>query len=121
MLDGFLRTGNPALSCENGSLRIPLTEILVDRDARRAEPAVDEDLGERSAERVADNDRRIVQVAHQCVVVVDDLTDSQVLDRGWISTQRSDVAIHSRPTLGDDAKPFAAVALNPLFPAERGH
>jgi hypothetical protein len=43
-----------------------------------AQPAVEQDLGEQPAEGVAHDDRRLVQIADDGVVVVDDLGHAQL-------------------------------------------
>ena len=53
----------------------PVRRGRIDRHAGRPEPPVEEDLGEQAAERVADEDGRLREVAHQAVVVIDDLAD----------------------------------------------
>jgi hypothetical protein len=48
----------------------------VDGDPGRPEAAVEEQLDEERAKRVADEDRRLVELADDPIVVVDDLGDA---------------------------------------------
>ena len=86
------------LSVENGSLVMPLTADGVDGDASGPEPAVQQDLGERSPERVPHDDRRLVELIDDRGVVVDDIDGTDVVQGGGVFAQLVDVALHPWPT-----------------------
>jgi hypothetical protein len=101
-------------------LQNPADRRGVYSNSRYAEAAVEQNLGERPTERMADDNRRIVELADQRVVMVDDLRYAEVLDGRRVATKRCNV-LHARPTLGDDTEAPVRVTRYPVLPAERCH
>ena len=54
-------------------------------DARSAQAAIDQQLREQPAKGMADDDRWLVELANDLVVVVDDVRDAEVSERRRIS------------------------------------
>ena len=79
-LAGLFRIGNSDLICDGGLTRTPSVGRRVDDDAGRAEAAGEQQLGERAAEGVAHEDRRLVERVDHAGQVVDGLRDREVGD-----------------------------------------
>lgn len=99
----------------------PLDGPRVDRDARRAHPAVQQQLREGAAEGVPHDDRRLVEPADDPLVVVDDLTDPQPRKRTRILPDGLDPTFQPRPRRRQHPKPGGLVPLDPPLPAQRRH
>ena len=69
---------------ENGSFVMPRTPAASIADAGRAEPAVEQDLGEGAAEGVAHDDRWRLELADPRLVAVEDLSDAELVDRARV-------------------------------------
>src|SRR5439155_8699385 len=74
-----------------------LRRSRANRDARAPEPAVEQALDDEAAERVADQDRRLVERLDLLLVVVDDLVDTEALDLVGLLAQLRDIAVLARP------------------------
>jgi hypothetical protein len=58
----------------------PLRRGRAHRDPRAPEPAVEQELDDQAAERVSDQDGRLVECLDQRLVVVDDLVQPEALE-----------------------------------------
>jgi hypothetical protein len=92
-----------------------------DPDAGGAEPAVEQHLRERAAERVAHDDRRARQLADDPLVVVDDRVDLEAGDRRRVGVEGLDLTLHARPGGRDHLEALLALAVDPALPAARRH
>jgi hypothetical protein len=93
----------------------------VDRDAGRPEPAIEEQLDVETAERVADEDRRLVERAHDPVVVVDDLRDAEAGQWRRIGSDGLDRALFAGPGRGEASVPAGLEERDERIPAGRCH
>ena len=93
----------------------------VERDRRRAETAVREQLREQPAERVPDDDRRPVEPADDLLVVVDHVRNREPVQRRRVTAHLGRVVAEPQPGGRDHFVPLLAVALGPVLPAERRH
>ena len=75
--DGWASAGAAAFSVENGSTRMPFGGAGLIATPARPEAAVEQQLDDQAAERVADQHRRLVELADQRRVVVDDLGQAE--------------------------------------------
>lgn len=89
------------------------------RDAGGAEPVVEEDLRERATGRVADDDRRGVQLADHRLEVVDDGRHGQFQDRCRVGVQRLDLDLEPRIPGRQHPEPASLVVRDPVLPAAR--
>jgi hypothetical protein len=93
----------------------------VDRDAGRAEPAVEQDLGHEAAERVAHDDRGPLELADDALVVVGDLLHAEPFERLRVTPDLLLGPVEARPRGGEDGVARVAEARVPVLPAQRGH
>src|SRR5829696_8869712 len=82
---------------------------------------VEQDLGEQTAEGVAHDDRRALQLAYDTLVVLHDCGDRQRLDRGGVLVQRLYLYLQAGVGRSEHAIAAALVALDPVLPASWGH
>src|SRR5436309_402601 len=115
-IERVLEDGKPALQRRRREGEQPLDRPGVDRHAGRAEPSIEQDLSERTTERVAHDDRRRVEPFDDALIVLEDLLDPEVVDRRGVGSQRVDVALHAGPAARYDAKAALLVAGRPVFP-----
>ena len=91
-----------------------------DRDSGDTEAAVEQELREDPAERVADDDRRPVEAANDLVVVVDDRLDPEPFQRRRITARFFRIP-DPRPGRCDRAIATIGVVVDPAVPAPRRH
>jgi hypothetical protein len=84
-----------------------------------AEAAVQQELRDKAAERVAHDDGRGAETADDPVVVVDDLLDSEPLVPGGILANLLHRSLESGPGRCEHGVALRLEALLPAFPAER--
>src|SRR5262249_30021577 len=98
---------DPADRQERGRLegKDALRRRRVDCDARRSQSAVEQHLDEETAERGPDQDRWLVERAHDPLVMIDDLTNAQTGKWPWIASDLFD-----RPVLAGPGRCQAPVA-----------
>src|SRR5215212_1454114 len=82
---------------------------------------VEQDLGEHTAEGVAHDDRRALQLAYDTLVVLHDCGDRQRLDRGGVLVQRLYLYLQAGVCWGEHMIATVLIALDPLLPAARSH
>ncbi len=90
-------------------------------DTGGTEAAIQENLGNQPTEGMPNDQWWAVQTTNDLLVVVDDRADSQRRDRRRVTPKLLDVAIHSRPTAGNDGIPASSIASDPVLPTERCH
>ena len=83
---------------------MPFGGAGLDRHARAAEAAVEQQLDDQAAEGVADQHRRLVELADQRLVVVDDLAQAEARELVGVVAQLLDVAVLARPLGRRDAR-----------------
>src|SRR3989442_6918725 len=88
----------------------------------RAVAAVDKDLREQAAERVAHDDRWGRLLSDDCLVVVGDLRDTEVAELlRWVAAQLLNVPLHPLPAPHDYLETLLLIALGPVLPAQGRH
>ena len=93
-----------------------------DADVGDAEAAVGEHLRDDAAERVADDDRLLGQLADDPLVVVGDLLEADPLERlGVVADVFDGAVVDSGPARDDDLVAGGAEAVGPGVPALGGH
>ena len=102
-------------------LEHPFRRGSVERDRGRTETAVGQELRDEAAERVADDDRRLVEAADDPVVVVDDVGDREPFQRRRISAELLGLCVEPGPGGRQHLLTLVAVALPPVLPAQRRH
>jgi hypothetical protein len=70
---------------------------------------------------VAHEDGRLIQLAYDAFVVLNNPRDGQRFDRGWVLVERLDLNLEARVCGGEHAVTLALVVLDPLLPASWGH
>src|SRR4029434_1135520 len=93
----------------------------IDGDAGRPEPAVEEQLDEESAVRVADEDRGLVEGRTDLFVVVDDLADAEAGQRRRVGPDGFDRPVLARPGGGEASMPPRLEVGDEPVPARRRH
>ena len=84
------------------------------------EAAVEQQLDDQAAERVPDQDGRLVECTDLLLVVVDDLLEAEALDLFGVLSQRGDVAVLTRPLRGGDREAALLEEPGEVLPAVRG-
>src|SRR5262249_60881003 len=90
-----------------------------DSDARGAETAAQQERRDKTAERVAHDDRRGAETADDPVVMVGDLLDPEPLVSGGIPANLLHRSFESRPGRCEHGVALRLEALLPALPAER--
>jgi hypothetical protein len=90
-----------------------------DRNGRGAETAVQQELRDKTAERVAHNDGRGAETADDPVVMVGDLLDPEPLVPGGILANLLYRSLESRPGRCEHVVALRLEALLPALPTER--
>ena len=90
-----------------------------DRHGRGAEAAVQKELRDKAAERVAHDDGRSAETADDPVVVIGDFLDPEPLVPGGIPANLLHRPLKSRPGRREHGMTLRLEALFPAFPAER--
>jgi len=90
------RTGKVARIRDAGSVRTPSVGTRVDRDAGRAQAAIEQDLDERPAEGMADQDRRALELGDDARQMLDRVGHGDALDRSGIGAQRLNFNLETR-------------------------
>ena len=116
-LDGCASAGAAAFSDEKGQDEDALGRRGAHGDARPAETAVEQQLEDQSSERVADEDRRLVERADLLLVVVDDLVEAEALDLLRVFAELLDVAVLARPFGRGDGEASALEVVGEVVPA----
>jgi hypothetical protein len=98
-----------------------LRRSRIDRDACGAQPAVEQQLDEQTAERMADEDRGLVERADDLYVVLDDLGDPETDERGWIAADLADRPVLARPGRDDAPEALRLEGRDEVVPAGGGH
>src|SRR5215208_378961 len=96
VVGGALEHREPGLQCRPRQPQDALDGRGVDRHPCGTQPTVKQDLRERAAKGVANDDWREVEFADDDSVVVDDLLDTEMLDARRVAAQLIDVAVHPR-------------------------
>src|SRR3712207_6748249 len=89
--------------------------------ARGAVAAVEQDLGEHAARRVADDDRGLLEPFDDAPYVLDDGGEGQRLYGGGVLAQGLDADLETRVSGCQHPVALGLVALDPPLPAERGY
>ena len=89
----------------------------VERNARGADAAVEEQLHESAAGRVPNEDGRRAELADGRFEVGDDLRDRECDDRRWVGVQRLDFYLEAGVGGGKDAVALGLVVCFPVLPA----
>src|SRR5690606_13424218 len=92
----------------------------VDRDARGAEAAVQQDLGDEAAQGVADDDGGPGLLPDDLLVEVGYFGDAQAVHDFRVLAQRFDLDLHAGPGRGGHLVAAPGVALDPVLPGARG-
>ena len=93
----------------------------VDHDARGAAAAVEQQLGERAAEGVPDQDRRLFELVDHAGQVRDGLRDGELGDDRRVLAQRLDLHLEAGVAGREDAVALGLQIRDPAFPRARGH
>jgi hypothetical protein len=82
---------------------------------------VEQDLGQDAAEGMSHDDRWLIEIADDALVMLDDAGDGQRLDRRGVCAQRLDLDLEAGVGGGEHPVAAACVAVDPVLPAARGH
>lgn len=119
-LRGRAEGGRHHLDGRERDVTDPLDPDRSHTDAGDAEATIEQYLRERSAERVADDDRRALELEDDRLVAVEDLLGGERRDPRGIGVHRLDLGLHGGPVRRQHAVAEALVALAPVLPAARG-
>src|SRR5262249_42190344 len=70
---------------------------------------------------ITNNDWRSLELADDCLIVIDNLGQSDRCEVAWIAAKLFDVAVHAWPAFCDNRVAFVRVIFDPTLPTERGH
>jgi hypothetical protein len=90
-----------------------------ERHARAAEAAIEQQLDDQPAEGVADQHGRLVELADQRLVVVDDLGQAEARELVGVAAELLDVAVLARPLWHGDREAALAEVVLEVLPAAR--
>src|SRR3954447_19758880 len=90
-----------------------------ERHARAAEAAIEQQLDDQPAEGVADQHGRLVELADQRLVMVDDLGQAEARELVGVAAQLLDVAVLARPLWHGDREAALAEVVLEVLPAAR--
>src|SRR5215217_7970443 len=82
---------------------------------------VEQDLGEHTAEGVAHENRRLVELSDDALVVLDYGGDRKRLDRRGVLVERLYLYLQAGVCWGEHMIATVLIALDPLLPAARSH
>jgi hypothetical protein len=105
------------LSDEKGSTRIPFGGAQSHPGSTEA--TVEQELHDEAAERVPDQHRRLVELADQRFIVVDDLVEAEAGQLVCVLAKLLDVALLARPFRGGDGESAGAEVVGEVLPATR--
>ena len=100
---------------------MPLGGAGVDGHSHRAQAAVQQHLHDQSAEGVPNEDGRFIECAHEAVVVVGDLGDTQPRKCGRVAPHLLNFTRHAWPGRSEHPVAVRLVKAEKVFPTARGH